>query len=508
MNLTILQSFSYKLLFVLFASTLATITSYAGSSNNKPTPVLTSTKFFNQSSSETIFTEHYDFIALVDRATVCREVLKARPDASRHPMFYEQSASGACTAANSYTLQSGRYYADEYCETEFDYVLESDLDYCLREFDVKNIEHGNSKDLPDDYQSWQLGYSSIIDASTWSDEYAEVPLLQRQTYAIKDNGSAQCHLEMRVYKKAGNESGTPLMLLHGGGWLIRYPTALRAEAQIAHLTEAGFVVYMPFYRLIEQDQGGAACNNVTVEDTKLDIKSAFEWIKANNDRYTTSDEGYRLIGQSAGGHMGIWLAQQFPGEIEKLAPMFGVPDFGHQIYELKTTENGKPLYESDYISGMTMKVINTYHAAQQPPLPELTFDELDLNNLPDIVKMNSMLNPVEDDPNLFPSVFAVHGMADTIVSPSQTIRICNALNQELDSGLKKNDLTDSDFNQGQFSAYCGNGSEIHLLKNAEHHFDYNCSFDFLAKNGCRAGNNDDDTQAAASVLQNMVEWLK
>ncbi|WP_046003036.1 alpha/beta hydrolase [Pseudoalteromonas rubra] len=325
------------------------------------------------------------------------------------------------------------------------------------------------------------GLGATLPATTRTQSFTEIPLMQRATYKQTQSELGTCHLEMRVYKNINHHTATPVMMIHGGGWLERLKTARVMEAQIAQLTEAGFVVYMPFYRLAQDREAGPACNQVTIEESKKDIRDAYFWVLFNNHKYTHSDKSIRLIGQSAGGHMAVWLSQQLPFFIEKIAPMFPVADFAHQLQEVQ---------DGSYNHGYIKRMLATL--AGKDDWQALTGNE-------PLIVNNSLLEYIEQYPGIAPEMFISHGMADAIVSPSQSLRLCNALAGDIDAGPAQVDMLS--FDNQYARVHCRNGSELHLLEQAGHHFD-GCGLG-LCDVGGEAG-----IAATSKLMENMVNWLK
>ncbi|CCN69239.1 alpha/beta hydrolase [Vibrio nigripulchritudo] len=429
---------------------------------------------------------------LKQNAAYCFRAVYAQNGPEFLPKLYQRH--GQCLTVD--TANAGRdwYYSDSQCQNSLEYKNEAAVNYCVRDFDYRGENYGNSQDLNYVQDAWMPGHHAALPISTLDHDLTELPLLQRNTYKTTYGDRGACHLEMRVYKNADLQNGTPLVMIHGGGWLQRLETARSAETQIAHFTKAGFVVYMPFYRIADElGDAGPACNGVTIEDSKQDIKDAFRWVQANNHKFTQSDKSVRVMGQSAGGHMSVWLAQQFPGVIEKVAPMFPVPDFAHQLKEVQNNEYlsrcdsvDENTLDCNYIGWMITTLTGKTH------WDELTGSE-------PIITKNSLLQAVEADPQNTPAMFITHGMADEIVSVSQALRLCNAVSGDIENGpAQKANLQ---FVDQREVIQCANGSELHLLEKAGHHFD-------TCGNGLCDVGGEVGVAAARQTLKDMIEWLK
>lgn len=425
----------------------------------------------------------------------CKKSLSKRPSLERHPSFYTLSENNNCTQVSKNPMLSGDYFTDSQCRNKVKLYSEKALDYCLREFDVLETHYGNSKDRPIEIPlgkvsdlenlkpSWTFGYTSTIPQSVWSNTYTEVPLLSRQTYKV----AGKCHLEMRVYKKASYKNGIPLMVIHGGGWEGRSGTGHFIESQISHFTEAGFVVYMPFYRLINNVQAGPDCHGYQIQDSVTDLEDAFLWVLKNNKLFTQSHKKIRVLGQSAGGHMAISLALSYPQLIHKIVPMYGMPDFPDALKQLKDG-----LYKSKYLRRIFSVFLNNK-------------DFKDITGKEDIILDNELLTPVENRYQDFPKVFAVHGTKDDIVPFSQSTRLCNALSGNLENGpVPTHGLQ---FTDGLARFNCGNlGGQLVLLENENHHFDVNCNLTLPVFKACFKTKK--QIQVVSRLLKEITDWLK
>lgn len=417
---------------------------------------------------------------LSGHAQLCLRAVGSRSSNPLLPTLYKQD--GQCTAVSALDAKRDWYYTDQQCSNSIEYKQGSDTQYCLRNFDYTARNYGNSRDLNHVQDAWIPGYQSTLPITTLPHSTTQLPLLQRNTYKTTYNKNGACHLEMRVYKKANSHNATPLMLIHGGGWVARQDTGRLAEVQIAHFTEAGFMVYMPFYRLVSNvGDAGAKCNNVDIEESKQDIKDAFLWAQNNNSNYTTSDKSIRIMGQSAGGHMAVWLSQQFPDKIDKIAPMFPVPDFAHQLQEV---QNGS--YDKSYIKWMLTQLTG-----------KVSWQDLSMQD--PIITNNSLLQSIEIDPDNAPAMFISHAMKDDIVSVSQAMRLCNATSGDIIRGpAQKNSLI---FNEQHSITQCNAKSELHLLEFGSHHFDV------CYERPCDEGGLQGE-QAIKSIMTSMINWLK
>ena len=129
-------------------------------------------------------------------------------------------------------------------------------------------------------------------------------------------GTGTCALEMRVYKKDIAETNLrPVLAIHGGSWRYRGFGFWGLESLISHLTETGFVVFVPFYRLAGESDTTSTieCNGADWRGLTSDVESALDWVIANGPALGAADGLISVYGQSAGAHLSAWLAGRYVG---------------------------------------------------------------------------------------------------------------------------------------------------------------------------------------------------
>ena len=376
----------------------------------------------------------------------------------------------------------------------------------------------------------QLSYKSVVD----------VP-----------RGNGSCELEMRVYKNDIAATGLrPLIALHGGTWRHRGSSFLGLEASVSHLTERGFIVFAPFYRLVDESDGNVECNAVSWREVTADTESALDWVLANGADLGAANEPVSVYGQSAGAHLSGWLAAHRPNDVRKallyygptdaleflqgavpfggpyeafrdfgvrsLARFFGAPggsaelhvehiDFaGLTITQLRDDWDTvipatvfdlsllDPLAPPLYVARCA-ETTQTNLAAINLALPPTELTDCLKQDLRDFLVENSFNHQLGDEAV---PVHVVHGTADTLVPYDQALSLCGSI----DSSVLPVDVTDP------LTTYsCGQHSEIQLVQGAEHAFELGVCLDAV----CPAG--DPASAIRTSVVSAILasyDWLQ
>ena len=312
-----------------------------------------------------------------------------------------------------------------------------------------------------------------------SDSYYNHALNMIEQYGIPQNAVVMarenytCDLEMRVYKKNLNATNLkPLLAIHGGAWKYRGFAFAGLESQISHLTEQGFAVFAPFYRLAGESEGNAECNGYTWEDITSDAKSALDWVIAHGSVFGANvNNGVAVFGQSAGGHLGGWLAVNEPSKVSKAMLMYPPVDFEHYISQ---TLNGNIYNEQG------KSIIETFIGE--------TFDQLDVYGPK--VQANSFPRQIAGNPNAYPPVYLIHGSSDDLVPVDQSQRMCAAYTGSVANSLSQNP-------DGSYA--CGSsGGKLEIIPGAEHALEV-C----IEGAVCLAG----DEAKAQQAIENGIQWL-
>ncbi len=353
---------------------------------------------------------------------------------------------------------------------------------------------------------WTLNPSNAIDLGIVSIKDNYQPYMKKARYKTIQNTwdfqicniggcvdisvpTGDCDLEMRVYKKDTRQTNLkPLMAIHGGSWRYRGGAFVGMDTQISHYTEQGFVVFVPFYRLVGDSDGSSQCNNASGEDIIADIQSALDWVESNKSRFGATGK-ISLMGQSAGAHLSGWLATHRASQIDKALLYYGPTDFKDLVTQYNNGADFSPQGVTALAGflGVETDQLNTVN----PNAPFVL-----QNSFPDIITQN---------PSAYPKMYLVHGVADELVPSEQSVRMCNALYGNISGGPASN--YGGNPNSGTYkSVYqCNSGSQLDLIAEARHILEI-C---LVPENDtlCRTGSSG-SVQAARQTITNTLNWIK
>ena len=398
------------------------------------------------------------------------------------PTAYSNN-TGACVLETDFT-QAGTLYADASCTTGFDFYPTSLQDFCTVALSSELLGNGaaNSTQL----QRWTLSPGTRFDVGALSISGKPQPYIQRVSYKQVQNEVGTCDLEMRVYSSqpAALLSQAvaplkPLIALHGGSWQYRGTGFLGVENMATHFTDAGFVVFAPFYRLVGDSDGTAACQQATLDEIVDDVNDALAWVNDNQQAYGASGKPV-LFGQSAGGHLAASLAINQPELIERSVLFYAPVDFRDFAIQLQSgaDDNAQGSRILEAVTGQTIET-------------------LDLDSA--LVANNSFPSIVAAQPQLFPPFFMLHGESDSLLPSRQSERLCDALSGQLDDSTEVTQAID--FSSIKKSSACDDrGSQLHLIAEGEHTLDL-CISSELCLSGSPAS-----AEATADVIQSMIDW--
>ena len=377
-------------------------------------------------------------------------------------------------------------YSDAQCLNAIDYFATDTVDYCTQVLDAERL--GNAASFPEQLNQWTLSPGTRFDIGALSLAGKLQPFTQRINYRTVTTDMGECQLEMRIHSSLPTSPGTSvnttqraLIAFHGGSWQRRSSGALGIEALAAQFVNEGFVVFAPFYRLIGTAEGNEACNNATLEQVLDDAHAALSWVQENGSEYGVSDKPV-LFGQSAGGHLAAVLGVERPEEVAS-AVLFYAPsdfaEFARLIIEGEIeTETGQDILET--VVGQTLDTLDV-----QSPL----------------IQRNSLSPRVVNREGVAPPFFILHGVKDTVLPVSQSVRLCNALAGNPDNGPASNLIGTSDELRSVVS--CGrDGSELHLITEGEHALDL-C----IAEELCLSGS-PESAALTADTMNKMLEWIQ
>lgn len=296
-------------------------------------------------------------------------------------------------------------------------------------------------------------------------------------------GVGRCDLEMRIFKKDPFQKGLkPLLAIHGGAWKYRGAPYLGFESQLSHFTEQGFVVFAPFYRLSSYSDGNYECNHAHWREIVSDAEDALEWVKKHAPEYGAIGNKIYLMGGSAGAHLAGWLTVHKKENIERALLFYPATDF--RAYFQQALASDEPLKGEG--------ILKTFLGIGR-------LEDVDL--LSDPINLNTFTDYVSQSPDQYPPVALVHGINDILVPSTQSVRLCNAYNGDVENGPAENNGGNPD--EGVFSKTysCGEEGKMYLVAQGEHALD-SC----VEELACPAGG-EASRDAVAQIMQATLQWL-
>ena len=412
--------------------------------------------------------------SIVGSAAAC-EATHALRSRMTHQTLYT-SAAGSCVVADLDGTNTGSYFADAACSKRVNYRPTPYTSFCSQALTVPS-KLGVEKLAPETSPTWTLANGPRFDLGVDSIATNAAPFMARTTY----QNVGFCNLEMRIYKKEINATNLkPLLALHGGSWKYRGFGYVGLESQISHFTEAGFLVFMPSYRLTGADAGNASCGYAGWQQITSDATYAADWIKLNGAFYGASNDKIAVFGQSAGAHLATYVALNRPNDVDRGLLLYPPTDAGDFMRNLQSGAIVNPLGVESLQAFLGVDLRNP--ASLSSPA----------------VNANSFPALVAPAPAAYPPVYIIHGRSDTLVPSSQSVRLCNAYAGAADPSFGPA-LNDGGLIEKAYQ--CG-PSQLHLVAQGEHTLDF-CIPGVL----CPAGDSASQT-AVRDSLRHGRNWLK
>lgn len=492
--------------------------------------------------------EREAYLAGLGADASCDIVLAAlRTPLSSSPI-YAMDEQG-CSVADPWGPDAGEYFTDTSCTNEVAYEPPDQAEFCAARFGIDaGSLLGNAAawtpdpDQPNDElpgepsRPWSMTPGTELDVGVLPLAGNTQPYLKRFAYQSIEGtgrGNGVCELEMRVYKKeiAGREL-KPVLALHGGTWRHRGFSFVGLEAGVSQLTERGFIVFAPFYRLVGESDGNDECNAVSWREVTADAESALDWVARNGAALGAADGPISVYGQSAGAHLAGWLAAHRSADVGK-ALMYYAPadvlafldgalpaggrfdayrDFGLRSLSRFYGAEGGPAelrLEQMRFGGVTADMLaadwrnlipaTVFDLGQidpaSPPLylrrcaaatgtdlasinlamPPTALTDCLREDLSEFLVANSLHHLLADESV---PIHAIHGTADNLVPYQQSLEICGAI----DGTTLPEDIVDS------LTRYdCGTASNTQIIEGAEHALDLGICLDSLCPSGIPGG---------------------
>jgi len=487
-------------------------------------------------------------------------------DLASAPLYSFDGAS--CTLADINGPDRSRYFSDSLCQDEVAFRPTPMTAFCAEQFGPEagvllgngalwQHDDGQVNDpLPDvPSQPWTAFTSTRLGIGVLPIASHQQPVVKRVKYKTVNNiprGTGVCELEMRIYKPDVAATGLlPALAFHGGTWRSRGFSFLGLEASVSFLTERGFIVFAPFYRLVGQSDANIECNGADWRDVTADVEAALDWVNVNGAAFGASDDTVTVFGQSAGAHLAMWLVTERPEDIRRgltLYPPLDIFDFIQGI----AGSNGRYLPVRDF----ALKAFSRFYGANgsmsavdlslidlsgldvsTPPsslaayIPEATFafrnvtsenlpaylsrclfstgvafNEVNFNNPPSVllsclkedlsefILSNSFTHKITEGT---PPLYIVQGTQDSLVPYQQSLILCAALNGTTP-------LLDLAGQPALVSLSCGERHQLHVVQGAEHMLDFGLCVGEL----CPAGEVDSQTRdGVVTALTAGWDWL-
>lgn len=428
---------------------------------------------------DNIFEDRDTLVDLLGNSLACRLSEELLVDLDREPLYAFDTDTCTAVADEQSQENATTLFSDAQCQAPISFNPIPLPAFCLLALDELLLGDGGGLSRTAGHPQWTTSPGTRFDLGSASLRGLAQPYMQRVNYKQIETAAGTCNLEMRIYKNNIAETDLkPLVALHGGSWRARGFGFFGLEMTVPQFSAQGFVVFAPFYRLIDTKEGLPACHGASITEVREDAADALQWVIDNAATYGASDYP-GVFGQSAGAHLAASLAIEFP-EMVANAVLFYPPtdftDFAVRVQDGRyTNEEGLGILEA--VLGSDAIDIDL----SQSPIPE-----------------NSFPIQVLEDPARYPPMFLLHGLADELVEATQSTRLCGALAGNIESvpdrefwlqqpGLRE--VVDCD----------QRGSQLHLIKEGDHALDVCVSGNVLLQELCLAGSASSRLLVADSV---------
>jgi len=386
---------------------------------------------------------------LLGNQLLCALAERDLADMPIEPLFQISvgNQNGLCEAVVP-DAENNAFFTDENCTAPVTYTRTSMQDFCAIAADTAEL--GNGVGIRED--AWTLTPGNRLDLGARSLDGVTQPYMQRLVYRQVQTPRGRCDLEMRVYKNHPASTGQRSMIaLHGGSWTSRSFGYLGLELSVAHYVDQGFVVYAPFYRLLDNTDSSAACNQAEFSQIVDDGGAALDWVLDNASRFGSSGTPI-VFGQSAGAHLALSLSINRPTSISGSILLYPPTDFADFLGRV-----GSGAYTNPQGLSVLERVVGSADASAV--------------TLPVVID-NSFPTTIAEQGGELPPMFIVHGSADSLVEPRHSVRLCDAIAGRNLAGIDQELGNTNDLRE---VIQCGNAtepaSELHLFRLGEHALD-------------------------------------
>lgn len=371
------------------------------------------------------------------------------------------------------------YFAESSCRNMISFTPTDLVDHCALLLDSTGLGEGEGIDLRDD--SWTLSPGSRFDLGARSLEGVRQPYMHSTIYRQVTTDAGLCELEMRVYAShPDNANQKTLIAFHGGSWSGRGFGFFGLELTIPHYVEQGFVVFAPFYRLLGDNEGSAACRDATINDIVDDANAALDWVQREAERFGASGKPV-TFGQSAGAHLAASLASYRADDISGAVLMYPPTDFTDFAQRVSSGA-----YTNEQGLGILRRVMQLDEDADLASI-DLSASPVPENSFP--------LRIVEDDITPAP-IFMIHGLEDDLVEARQAVRLCDA--------LAGRELTPADSPALSIASLrdiqaCTDESTLQLIREGQHALDVCIVDTVIPTDLCFSGSEASRLEVAAAI---------
>lgn len=401
-----------------------------------------------------------------------------------HSPLYEFNGESCQTIQSADTTSVVEVYSDPGCLTPVPYTATSFWEYCQDNLLAPRSEFfiGNANAWPDNgdprYASigknsrWTLSHGTRLDVTVLSQKGNRRPFMKKAEFrnSFEPIGSIPqhegCSLEMRVYKQdVLAENLKPLMFIHGGAWKFRGFGAAGMQAAISHLTERGYIVFTPYYRLMVNSDGPVECQGATGQQIISDGEAALDWVKLHGPALGASTAKITLVGQSAGATISSWLAvhDTYGADILKSVLIYPPTDLEYFVEHTNPPDpvTGEVGLFGDPETFVDARELAGLFLAEKDGITDINWIR---ENPSAFVRENGIPRRIAEGASFAP-MFVIHGNEDGLVPIQSSTRLCDAVAGRAFGTTRQEDIGMNN---------CGAGSELHIIDGADHILDLKC----------------------------------
>ncbi len=416
-------------------------------------------------------------------ALACRLSEELTVDPSRAPLF--NATDDGCIATDALSADEDNFrYTDSECTNAVVVSQQLQQDFCVLALDPLQLGVGvGLPTLP--HNEWTQTPGPRFDVGAASLEGLNTPYVQRVTYKQVFTDSGVCDLEMRIYKNDLTTSNLKSMVaLHGGSWRARGFGFFGLEMTIPQFTAQDYVVFAPFYRLIDTREGPPACHGATIGQVREDAADALQWVVENAASYGANDFP-TVFGQSAGAHLSTSLIADFPDQVANAVLFYPPTDF---------TEFGLRILDGTYTNEQGLGILRALLAVEP--------SEIDISATP--IPENTFPAQILPNRNSVPPVFMLHGLADELVEATQSTLLCGALSGDVNA-IPNRDFWLQEPELRHVIECDDRGSQLHLIREGDHALDVCFSNNILLQDLCLSGSQT-SRQLVADSIDSATSW--